>query len=87
MERSDIIQDWSTTIIRMEEERIPKRVLNGNWNLPYHETSRKTKNQMGRYMVKRDALQWLGIREWRSKAANRDEWRRLMRAAKAWKGL
>jgi hypothetical protein len=30
----------------MEEERIPKKVLNGK--LPYHKTSGKTKKQMGR---------------------------------------
>ena len=35
----------------------------------------------------RDARQLLGIRGWRSKAANRDEWRRLMREAKVGKGL
>jgi hypothetical protein len=38
-------------------------------------------------MVKRDALQLLGIRGWRRRAASRDEWRRLMREAKARKGL
>jgi hypothetical protein len=38
-------------------------------------------------VVQRDALQLLGIRVWMSKAANRDEWRRLMREAKALKGL
>ena len=38
-------------------------------------------------VVQTDARQLLGIRGWRSKAANRDEWRRLMREAKAWKGL
>jgi hypothetical protein len=37
-------------------------------------------------LVQTDALQLLRIRGWRSKAANRDEWRRLMRAAKARKG-
>jgi len=34
-----------------------------------------------------DALQLLGIRGWRRRAANRDEWRRLMREAKARKEL
>jgi hypothetical protein len=68
----------------MEEERITKRVLNGN----IHTTS-----PVGRPrtrwadVVKRDALQLLGIEGWRSTAANRDEWRRLMREAKARKGL
>jgi hypothetical protein len=38
-------------------------------------------------VVQRNALQLLGIRGWRSKAANRDEWRRLMKEATARKGL
>ena len=38
-------------------------------------------------VVQRDALQLLGIRGWRRRAANRDKWRRLMREAKARKGL
>jgi hypothetical protein len=38
-------------------------------------------------VVQRDALQLLGIRGWRRRAANRDEWRRLMRETKARKGL
>jgi hypothetical protein len=38
-------------------------------------------------VVKRDAVELLGIRRWRRRAANRDEWRRLMREAKARKGL
>jgi hypothetical protein len=33
---------WDVHIIRKEEVRIPKRVLNGN--IPYHKTSGKTKN-------------------------------------------
>jgi len=38
-------------------------------------------------VVQRDALQLLGIRGWRRRAENRDEWRRLMREAKARKRL
>jgi hypothetical protein len=63
---------WAGHIIRMEEERIPKRDLNETRLVD---------------VVQRDALQLLGIRGWRSKAANRDEWWHLMREAKAWKGL
>jgi hypothetical protein len=37
-------------------------------------------------VVQSDALQMLGIRGWRRRAANRDEWRRLMGEAKAQNG-
>ena len=71
-------------IIRMEEDGIPKKVLNGNFY---------TTRPLGRPrtwmadVVQRDALQLLEIRGWRRSAENRDEWRRLMREAKARKGL
>jgi len=61
-----------------------KKVLNGNF---------RTTRPMGRPrtrwadVIQRDALQLLGIRGWRRRAASRDEWRRLMRGAKARKGL
>jgi len=38
-------------------------------------------------VVQRDALQLLGMRGWRRRAENRDEWRRLLGEAKTRKGL
>jgi hypothetical protein len=38
-------------------------------------------------VVQRDALQLLGVRGWRRRAENRDEWRHALREAKARKGL
>jgi hypothetical protein len=38
-------------------------------------------------VVQRDALRLLGIRGWRRRTENRNEWRRLMREAKALKKL
>jgi GTP-dependent phosphoenolpyruvate carboxykinase len=67
-------------IIRMEEEMIPQKVLNRN----FHTTRPVGRPRTGwTDVVQRDALQLLGIRGWRRRAANRDEWRHLMREAKA----
>jgi len=69
---------------RMEEERIPKKVLNGNFytTIPLGRPRTRWAD-----VVQRDALQLMGIRGWRRRAENRDEWRRLMREVKARKGL
>ena len=78
---------WAGHIIRMEEERIPKRGF--KWKLPHHKTSGKTKNQMGGCGPE-GSITTAGdkrIRGWRRRAENRDEWRHLIREAKARKGL
>ena len=75
---------WACHIIRMEEERIPKKVLNGT----FHNT-RPVGRPRTRWtdVVQRDALQLLGVRGWRRRAESRDEWRHALREAKARKGL
>ena len=76
--------ELASHIIKTEKERIPKKVINGNFH-----TTRPVERPRSRWMdmVQRDALQLPGVREWRRSAANRDEWRHLMREAKARKGL
>jgi hypothetical protein len=61
-----------------------KNVLNRNFH-----TTRPVGRPRTRwaYVVQRDALQLLGTRGLRRRAANRDEWRRLMREAKARRAL
>ena len=68
---------------RMEEERIPKNVLNGNFY-----TTRAVRRPRTKWadVVQKDALQLLGLRGWR-RAENREELRRLMSKAEARKGL
>ena len=63
--------EWADRIIRsLEEERIPKKVLNGNFHI-----TRLVGRPRNRWadVVQRDAQQLLGIRGWSRRAANRDE--------------
>jgi hypothetical protein len=63
---------WAGHIIRIVEDRIPKKVLNGT----FHNTRPVGRPRTGwADMVQRDALQLLGVTGWRRRASNRDEWR------------
>ena len=73
---SSIVEDikirrlgWQGHIVRMEEERIPKKVSNANFY-----TTRPVGRPRNRwaYVVQRDALQLLGIRGWKRRVENRD---------------
>jgi hypothetical protein len=76
--------EWAGDIIRMEEERITKKVLNGN----FHTTRTVGRPRTRRTdVVETNALQLLGMRGWRRRGANGDGWRLLMREAKDQKGL
>jgi hypothetical protein len=67
---------WASHIIRMEEERILKKVLNGTFH-----NRRPVGRPRTRWadVVQRDALQQLGVRGWSRRAENRDEWRHALR--------
>jgi hypothetical protein len=67
-----------------EEGRIPKEVLNGK----FHNTRPVGRPRIRwEEVVQKDALQILGTRGWRRRAENREVWRKLLREAKARKGL
>ena len=66
---------WTGHVIRMEEERIPKKVLNGNFYTPRPVGRPRTR---WADVVQRDALQLLEIREWRRRAEYRDGRRSLV---------
>jgi hypothetical protein len=54
--------------------------------IPYHKPVGRPRTRWVN-VVQRDALHLLGIRGWRRRAANRDEWRRFVREAKDRKRL
>jgi hypothetical protein len=68
----------------LKKKGFQKKILKRNFH-----TTRPVGRPRTRWadVVQRDALQLLGTRGWRRRAANRDEWRRLIREAKARKGL
>jgi hypothetical protein len=66
----------------MEEERIPKKVLNGTFD-----NTRPVGRPRTRWadVVQKHALQLLGVRGWR-RAEDRDEWRHALREARPGRG-
>jgi hypothetical protein len=75
---------WAGHIIGTEEERIPKKVLNGK----FHNTSSVGRPRIRwEDAVQKDALQISGTRGWRRRVENREEWRQRLREAKARNGL
>jgi len=76
---------WAGHIIRMEEEWIKKKKGSKRKLLHHKPVGRPRTRWVD--VVQRDALHLLGIRGWRRRAENRDEWRRLMGEVKARKGL
>ena len=71
--------EWAGHVMRMEEERITKKVLNGKCH-----NKRPVGKPRIRWedVIQRDTSQILGIKGWRRPAEHREEWRRLLREAR-----
>jgi hypothetical protein len=68
----------------MEDERIPRKFLNGK----FHNKSPVGKPRTRwKEVVRGDTSRILGIRGRRSRADDREKWRRRLREARAQKGL
>jgi hypothetical protein len=77
------VEEYNKWITTEEEERIPKKVLNGMC----HNTCSVGKSRTRwEDILQRDALQVLGIQRWR-RAGNIEEWGCLLREAKSQMGL
>jgi hypothetical protein len=74
-----LIIQWLGLVKRMDEMAMPKRVLKGKLH---------AKSRIGRPRLRWmddviDDLRKMGIRGWTEKARNRDQWRLLVKEAKA----
>jgi len=75
---------WAGHITRTGDERILKKALNGKFHNTWLVGKPRTRWEG---VVWRDTSQFLGIRGWRRRAEDREEWRRLLREVMAQKGL
>jgi hypothetical protein len=75
---------WVGHVERMEDSRMPKRVMRENIY-----TRRKRGKLKVRWLddVQEDLLREMGIEGWRRKAQDRDQWRQIAQEAKAHVGL
>jgi hypothetical protein len=70
---------WVGHVERMEDSRMPKRVMREKIY---------TRRKRGRPKIRwLDDLREMGIEGWRRKAQDRDQWRRIAQKAKAHVGL
>ena len=71
-------------VIRMEEGRVPRKVLNGKF---YNTRPVGAPKERWEDAVQRDTRELLRARGWRRQAIHREEWRHLLEEAKAQKRL
>ena len=75
---------WASPIIRVGDERIPKKVLNEK----FHNLKPAGKPRtIWEVVIWRNTSQILEIQGSRRQAEDREEWRHLLREARAQKGL
>jgi hypothetical protein len=74
---------WVGHVMRMKDERVPKKVLKG------YTEARRPVGPRGRWLdaVDRDGESMLKCRKWRRPAEDRDAWRQRSEEAKAQVGL
>lgn len=75
---------WAGHVQRMEEERIPKKILRER---VYGIRPRERPRQRWEDSVDADSKTLLGVGNWRTRALDRNAWRRYIREAKARYGL
>jgi hypothetical protein len=73
---------WLGHLERMEEDRMPKNIFTQE----LEGTRRRGRPRKGQREVERD-LQVLGVRRWREMVIDREQWKGIVRQAKAHSGL
>jgi hypothetical protein len=74
---------WVGHVERMEDSRMPKRVIREK----IYTTRKRGRPKVRCLHDVQEDLRKMGIEEWRKKAQDRDQWRRIAQEAKAQVGL